>query len=335
MRRPGRVGRRWPDAQASAVAQAVFISATVTSTKSRVLQRDDSGVYTMVHEFDQSPWSASPTLLQGYSGGEIMNAVGYYGIRYDGVSWTDGNVGEQIGAGISSMTRLFADGSTWSVYGGRWQRWTGSAWVTGAAPTISSPLQTVPVCGVSATECWITSPGNDNLWHTTNGGTTWTNLLPQMAAQSAMNKPIGVYGVSANEVYFCGYTPGVGAFIVKWNGTSFSTVTGGLSGTPMVLIGTGPNDIWSIGWNIYGWDALRIYHWDGSNLSLAYSYAGFNTVRQAAITSDGKKIIFCTESAVAPSALNGLESVDGGVTWAAPGASWPAGTIVWGVGAVG
>jgi hypothetical protein len=114
------------------------------------------------------------------------------------------------------------------------------------------------VWSADGNEIW--AAGDLLLFRSLNGGTTWQDEFSGLP--DADSKISAVFGFATNEVYFCVYEALAGRKIVKWNGSSFSTIYTFAGGArPLSMWGTS-------GSNLYvGVDAGRaIRRWNGSTL---------------------------------------------------------------------
>jgi hypothetical protein len=153
-----------------------------------------------------------------------------------------------------------------------YMRWNGSNWDDIPVPGSSSVGGNERI-NISATpdgqHIWITAGvlGSEQLWHSSNGGSTWTNRYSAAAAvhTSGVDWPIDVVAVSSTLAYvaFTGAVPGVG--ISKWNGYTWAKV-----GDPPYYVAVGGGgrtifvddngELWLFG---SGSTSNPIYKWTG------------------------------------------------------------------------
>lgn len=101
----------------------------------------------------------------------------------------------------------------------------------------------------SATEGWAVSTGG-GVSRTTDGGSTWTSVASGVRVTLR-----GVWGSAANDVW----AVGDGGTVIRWNGTSWSTVAvAGVTANLQAIHGSGAAAIWAVGAN------ATILRWDGT-----------------------------------------------------------------------
>jgi len=252
-------------------------------------------------------------------------------------SWTQRNYGDAPGDLLPECLHSYDHGYD-AVYGA-WPRslimgqaypvkWNG-AWgqIPYPAPDDRGAKK---VWMASATEVWACGgDGVDSaLWHTTNHtefGESWTNLFAQMNSDCGISATYAenVWGFAANDVYIIVSTFGAGGeYLIHWNGSVFS-----ISAT---LLGE-TNRLWQ---GLWGWDNTHlfltggvyggpneIYMWDGATLNLVHTITTWDPSDWYAYRIGGLpdgSYLLC-QGAMG----SAIESVDGGVTWQAPDASYP------------
>ncbi len=178
------------------------------------------------------PWSAPISPLRGKFGDYRVRGVWGSGPN-DGWAVGEGSVGYLYGSGDRPI-----------------QRWNGNSWSFENVGLIAGqPGSSSGQCGTTALLKAIWGSGPNDVWTV---GYNWV-----------CSYGTGRYGPGA-------YKHSASAVIMHWNGSAWSYVASpysGLTDTSLTDVwGSGPNDVWAVGWGSAGGVIL---HWNGSSWSLS------------------------------------------------------------------
>jgi hypothetical protein len=257
-------------------------------------------------------WAAGPSQAWGVSNGAQF-APGEIWF-YDGSSWADvtplGNVigrfngifgtsgshvravGQTTGGG-AGIVAWHWDGSTWSdrsggvipmAFGGSWGSGPDDVWAvsdrlgivhfdgtqwTDESVGLSSGQGFFSIWGSAADDIWAVGGSSTQMYH--YDGVSWSNAAPG----GAITGPYGVHDVWGSTSSDVWAVQPLGR-VIRWNGTSWTQVTHGLTTDPLYAVwGSGPNDVFIAG----GSSAAVIIHWDGADWS-DVSPGGSGSVRE-------------------------------------------------------
>jgi hypothetical protein len=197
-------------------------------------------------------WAASST--------EVVGITGLDAFRRTGSGWKNTGSGAYFfgvfGTAASDVWEVGMDGGAAK---GVVDHWDGSSWTPIVNPFVSAPGQPVDLTGV-----WSSGPGK--VWVGGNhvlskyDGTTWTP------------DPLGtthfvtrIFGFSATDIWALAD----GSTVLHYDGTKWS-VQSTLSDPAAGLWGSGPKDIWAVGY--------AIFHFDGTSWKTTPSTATLNAV---------------------------------------------------------
>ena len=179
--------------------------------------------------------SASDIWISGIAGANVLQ-------HWNGSSWSS-----YAGAESVDMVALWGSASSdvYAVGSTKTQRWNGTSW---SDVTTSASGALLAIWGSSATDVYACGK-TGTLVHSTGG--SFTNVA---------SNPLGtedcaaIWGSSSSDVY-------IGeANVYHWNGTSWSTVSAGISGVRAIW-GTSPSDVW------IGGTGGNVVHWNGTSWS--------------------------------------------------------------------
>ncbi len=252
-----------------------------------------AGLRTIRH-FDGTTWSTHATTgplngIWGSGPNDVWAVGGENGsgtiLHWDGTRWTTTIVGMTLTAvwgssasdvwatGSGTGNFLHWNGSTWSavpvgttlVMNGVWgsgpndvwavgQRllhWNGAAWTQ---TPIASTTYLWNVWGSGPNDVWAVGNRSDNgdglLMHW--NGSAWST------SAAGSHQLYGVWGSAASDVWAGSVW---GAPAQHFDGTAWSMVDVGTYASIVSLWGSGPNDVWGVGWNPNGFGTGVILHY--------------------------------------------------------------------------
>lgn len=191
-----------------------------------------------VLRWDGSAWTPSPVALAAHlvdvwgSAADDVWVVGASGtiLHWDGTRWT------LESSGTSVFLRAiwgFSANDVWAVGdGGTILHWDGTAW---RAVTSGVTQNLRAIWGASSTDAWaVGNAGTTLRWD----GVSWRSIA------SGLGNVVDVWGTSSTDVW--ALTANGHA---QWNGTAWSAETrGGSFGSLRALWGSGPGEVWVVGW---------------------------------------------------------------------------------------
>ena len=187
-------------------------------------------------------WGSSATDLWAVGDRRSSSAHTIWHTTNGGTSWT--------AYSLSSAQNLNAiwgynSSNIWAVgASGKILKYNGSSWSAQTGPTPTSTYnQTLRgVWGSSATDLWAVgdrlSSSAHTIWHTTNGGTSWTAY----SLSSAQNLN-AIWGYNSSNIW----AVGASGRILKYNGTSWTAQTSGTTQTLYGVWGTSSTDVYAVG----------------------------------------------------------------------------------------
>lgn len=301
----------------------------------QIYARESDGTWALIPGGNVGDFGAGiQNALQGLDDGKII-AGGTNASFVDGALELDPTTLLWSFTDVASTTNAFCrdlhapDRDTNPVWGiatsgGEWFKYNGSSWSRGLIGGTAGDA----IWAVDDQEAWVVGGGggNQQIWHTTNGGTNWTNLWSQSVTDSGYAGVIyrGVWGFSSTEVYFSGFTANNG-YLIRWNGTNFVAI--GMTPAGRILqkcwgYNDGANNIVVSSGAVSG-NAVWIWRYNQSTFTEVYTDSttwNGGSVYEVSGLSDGSVIITHGNSFAGPTCK---ESTDGGLTWADPDVSWP------------
>jgi hypothetical protein len=188
--------------------------------------------------------------FMGFAPDDLFAVSGGNLVHWDGTAWSIVDF-----AGAIAPTDLAAIWGTsrddlWlgDTSNGRVFRWNGTRWTT----MITQTVEVTDLWGSSGTDVFAAGIFGFARWN----GATWTEIN-----DTAVEKPVGLWGFGANDVW------AVGDFstLAHWDGTAWTDTL------PMnndrfeedhaSVWGAAPDDVWAVG------DFGAISHWDGAHWS--------------------------------------------------------------------
>ncbi|GIJ61281.1 hypothetical protein [Virgisporangium aurantiacum] len=202
-------------------------------------------------------------------------------VRWNGSAWSRSTVGPTAFPNSRLVSvKAFSATDAWAV--GTDERNTfdhtlvmhfdGTSWQQVAAPdpgTRNSFL--TGVTGAAPTDVWAVGyvqnlPYGNRIrlplvvhWN----GTAWSEVPIAGTPTDTTTYLYGVSASSATDVWAVGYRPGAGsgAYVARWNGTTWNTVTAPAMGTLRSVSARAANDVWVTGYDANG---AAVGHWNGS-----------------------------------------------------------------------
>ncbi len=162
----------------------------------------------------------------------------------------------------TSATNVYAVGGATSSPG-LFYRWDGSSWSEPAASEFST-FAMRGIIGFSATEVWVAGRFG-NAKQSTDSGSTWTN---RNSGLSSTFTPYGMWGAVNTDIWLVGVETNTGsAAIYRWNGSTWTLVTGHGFGTQQLMSvwGTSANNVVMVA------TGGLIARWDGTQLNMETS----------------------------------------------------------------
>lgn len=307
----------------------IAIQTRLGAHESQVYVRSNTGVYSELPGGPLTDYGFEA--VQGFLDGKILACAGGLSHLYDvdAASWSTSD------PGIFLMELHAPDPATelaWAAAtAGDWGKWTGGgSWSNGVTGSLNDSNRVWAADSQEAWLLWLSFGSGGELWHTTNGGSNWTDRLAQLYSDTGLSDGYDlrdVFGFSSIEVYFVlqhNLYQAAEAALVKWDGANFSLSAAVVSypgqacwgyndGYSNIVLFAGSVDRGGAGISLY------VHRWDGFSLSLAHSqdFISTSVIHGMGGLPDGSQIVLAGTFGF------GAESVDGGLSWDAPDVSWP------------
>jgi hypothetical protein len=252
-----------------------YYSNTVTQRNETLIQHWDGSAWTIVPSPNPAGWHNYLRAVDGVAANDVWAVgdgrpnVGYGGgylltLHWDGTVWTavpNPNPGYNYANWLGGVVAL-ASNDVWAT--GMWRaysfrgllmHWDGFAWVQEIDPLFGGSLP--DISGVASNDMWAVGQelgAGSLIYHRDDTG--WSRISsPDVGGLG------GVSALASNDVWAVGENG-----IIRWNGTSWVTMTVPVGGLLKVDART-PNDVWVVA-------STAVLHWNGSQWTIRATAVG-------------------------------------------------------------